>query len=210
MKVMCNKVLIVPFDDHSKASGLIVDVDDARNFNVFGTVLAVPKKLFAKPSIGSRSIRQRDRYRRLNAMSLDWGTRQELKAGDTVIFHYKAKADSETFVDGTILMSYDMIIGKVENGRIVPINGNIMVSVPDIVDGENTATTDGFGQVVSVSRYRNHSYKFTKKMDRYDPRPGENLLFDNKHAYPIEFGSHAEHGKLVAIKRKDIILCSLR
>ncbi len=199
--------MVRSFSDFRRAGGFFVDTDDARNFNVMGIVEQVPKRLVSKVSIGSKSDRQREVFRRRNAMSLEWGTKMELKIGDKVIFHFKAKADSEIFMDGGMLMDYDLIIAKVHDDRFEPINGNVLVEVERIVDGENVATTDGVGVVTAVSKYMNTDYKFTVKKDRYTPSVGEEIIFDPKHAYPLEYKSHSTGGKIVAIKRKDILLC---
>lgn len=201
-----NFVLVSPEKDFSELNGLSVEVLDARNFNPFARVVSVPSSLFFKRRHGSRHSRQNERFQRINGMSLDWGTRQELSVGDLVMLHYKAKADSEMFDDGNLLVEYTMVIARVVDGRLIPVNGNVLVEVPDIEDGNNSATTGGYGTVTAVSRYRNSGYKLSIKRDRFDPPAGSHIFFNAKQAYPVEFGGHSRFGKLVAIKRKDILL----
>jgi hypothetical protein len=196
--------MIRPESDHDRAYGFSVNDEDAKHFSVFGEVLVVPRQLVYAAKIGSRSIRERDRFRRLNAMTMEWETKMELEVGERVLIHHRAKVDAENFDDGNLIIPYEQVICAVEP-VVKPVNGYVLVETKEVVDGEGTCTTDGVGIVRHVGT-SNTAYMFSKKKDRFDPVLGQTVYYNPKHGYPLEYGMHQEFNNFVAIRRKDIYL----
>lgn len=196
-----------PEENYERYAGFRVEEDKAQNFSVFGEVLAVPDRLIYCARLGSKSLRQRKKFQRLNEKSLEWKTKMELKVGDRVMFHYKARLDDENFEDGTILMPYDQILAVVRGEKVIPVNGYLFVEVEEIVNEENRPVSDGYGTLKAVSATGNADYKFSIRKDTAKVKVGQKVYFNPKQGYPVEYTLHQEFHNLVAIRRKDIYLC---
>lgn len=110
-----------PSDEIRLKSGHILYLDtrfeEYLNAQTAGEVLDVPERL---------------RFSRdFSRMSLDYDTDMELKVGDVVIYNYlsvsNARKLGHVMDGGGVLIPYDKIYVAIRDGKVIPINGVILV-----------------------------------------------------------------------------------
>jgi hypothetical protein len=117
-----NYVLIEPDPDNTDLHGVRMsgEFDQERMWSVYGTVKALPSKLWFHPLTGNLEI---DRW--ITDKSLEWETDMELKIGDRVIFRYNAWMDEEGLSTSGMMVKYDAIYAKLD--PVTPLNGYVFV-----------------------------------------------------------------------------------
>jgi hypothetical protein len=233
IEILNNWVLVLPDNDYSKfKSGMdIADIfEPGKHISVWGKVLQLPKELVCYQSLIKRLMAYKESedlrgfMQKLNSLSLEFDTENELQVGDRVAFKYVAKMNAQTddlYVQTergqAIFVPYDLIYLAKRGERIVPINGWLLVE-PFTMD-EAQVREECRGMVFNARNYEKdgigivrHAAKPLKGyligdyIDDDKIQVGDTVVFRNGFRVPIEWHEHSEMGRYWRMQRKDINL----
>lgn len=204
-------------------SGLVLNIDVSfepeKHMVLLGEVTALPTQLTYHKS----------------GKFMPWKTHVEIKLGDRVIMYYLAvqnclskerkwhvREGEETW----IFITYNNIYAVIRDGKIIPINGYILVEhiedpvwenkkkyyeekgidIPDLRELSKTHCT--YGKVVYIGKM-NELYSNKSMMDSHIVvKAGDNIIMKKVRDIPLEYEYHTKlHGgrKLFRMQRHDIL-----
>lgn len=214
MKLMYNLVAVKPFpaDEIRIGNGKVLYLDtrfeEYLNAKTAGRVMAVPDKL---------------KYDPMSSVSLEWDTDMELMVGDTVVYNYLAvKSAIEAGLvmeDGTVVIPYDKIYAAVRDGKVVCVNGFIVVepeqevveSFLDVPDSTKQLSKQ-IGRVLYAGS-PNRGYKIEQLINGYTGpdtpvKAGDRVIFNWNDAIPVqpnaELRGEIDRKVLYRMQHKDV------
>lgn len=208
--MLYNTVLIKPDDDYTQVGNWAFRGGGTAQVSVYGTVLAVPKKIVCYSDRVWRNVSLGNRgwtlglARMYTSISSAYKTKMELKVGDRVLFSYAAKTDEDTpeieFKGQKCLaIGYEMIYAVRIPWGWRPVNGYLLVrilqkrKIEEVVPGFALEHTDvnkyGVG-VVDYAGKPNKGYLYERMFDDGRIKKGMLVCFDMGQAARIEQDIH--------------------
>lgn len=221
-QLFANKVAIRPDSSIGFSDGFRIDTgaNEQRHLSIYGTVTAVPTRLRYSGYRNRQLKAMKSEYalntsRNARSRSMAYDVDMELEVGDRVLFSYTAHLDALE-VDGAMLVDYDQVIAKNNNGSWRSVNGFVLVemvqqSLIDFSSGFRVVREDrnkyGYGIVRVLGSPVRH-YADYNRTDDIDIKVGDIVTFD-RHAPRIEMDEHNtltdSDSSLFLIQRKDIL-----
>lgn len=222
-KYMLNNYLMVkldpPNDSITTKNGNKLYVDNTfepdKHTVVLGTIIAVPQHLGTK--------------------NMPWTTDMEIKLGDRVLMYYLAvqnclrkeiKRYAQESQDTYIFISYSNVYATIRDGKVIPVNGYLLVEPIENPEVEFTKTRFKgigldlitfdvksnkdvvYGKIVYLGApNKAYSQKFISD-DNVDVKEGDLVVMKRVRDIPVEYEYHAkiDNGrKLYRIQRPDIL-----
>ena len=174
------------------------DYNLEKNARIYGTVMAIPRKLSGVVSTFERKSGNEMAPIHMNQHHM------EVIVGDRVYFHYLANHEKAFVSDGTdrllLRVRYDMLIARVRGGVIHPLCTNVLVA-PEFDDWDDITNKEGIITMSSpgrrnrtgVVKYAGNNYK-GREMEL---EPGHRVLFmkkadriievEDEEVYPIKY-----------------------
>jgi len=212
MIIPSNWVLIKPDPDDTeikcgdvklKLAG--ADFRQAENFQRWGTVMCVPKKLVAKDG---------------DKVLLEWTGDIEIKEGDRGCYDYLAAlsasgnmydySENKDMSDGTFFLKYTDLYMKLQED-VIPLNGYVLIEpVYERLKSDTIETLESKNTVKGVVLKAGSLVKYTKDEfyceDTDELKEGDVVLFRPGSDYLIEDDLHRRtEKKICAIQRKRIM-----
>ena len=233
-KTFGNRVYVKldPPNDHiERVPGIRIEIDTSyepeKHLTRTGTVVAVPEKLI---------------YKR-GSDYMEWKTEMELQVGDRVVMYYLAvyncikngayEKDYEYYhgkrsdkYEEFVYMKYQNIYAAIRNGKVIPINGYVLVEPIDdpvlahkkkeaegkkiqlVVEGKPNNTHAVYGRIVYIGTPNKEYIESYLSDENIDVKVGDEVIMKRISDIPMEYEYHAKVDggrKLFRLQRHEIL-----